>query len=454
MDQSQSSICILSDLWMDRSFLEFLTYQVKGVFNNSFDCQHNNYRVSTFEDCCDSNLQGCCDCTREFIKHSTFKIYFEKLYKWFKQIKTRQNNNHYDYLFHPLNIIWCFKAIQYYLKIEEIDYFNSRWLDGLFKASTTMNNNITNNITTNNDNNNDNINISIFDIFEILCVHGYLETLQWFYTSEEKNIILDIFYQKRIFFNPNILCNPTILSWLFSLKIFNEINYIHVNIAFQDVCRLGNIEMVKFFLNLQGNRRIDKDVINGDALCWACDYGHVEVVEVLLSLEQDRYINDHDVIERAFILACENGFVKIVELLLALDGDRKIHVNAYSEMFFHMACENGRTEVVKLLLNLKGNRKINVSANNNYAFIVVCELGHVDIIKLLLALDGDRRIDDRELLKKAFMAACEKYHTKVVDLLLRLDGDRKIYNYDEALESIHPHSDITKLLKLKSEMES
>ena len=104
----------LFELTINNSFIEFLTYQVKGVLQCNFDCKH--LASNTFF----SNSSGCCDCTKDFIIHSTFKNYFIKLYQWFKQIEfyseTKQCIDNPDYFFHPIDMVKVTNTLRNSLK--------------------------------------------------------------------------------------------------------------------------------------------------------------------------------------------------------------------------------------------------------------------------------------------------------------------------------------------------
>lgn len=408
----------LSELLTNNSFIEFLTYQVKGVLQYNFDCKH--FFSNTFF------IKGCRECTREFIIHSTFKNYFIKLYQWFKQIQTHQEtkqsiDNPY-YFFHPIDIINVTNTLRNSLKTDEIDYFNSSWLDGLYKVG---------------------------DNFELLCVGGYLETLQWLYKCKEKNITLDTSQQQRILMQIHNK-HPNVFQWLLSLEIFNKIN---IDIVFQDVCRIGSVEIVELLLKLDGGQRINSDIINGDALWWACDNGNTEVVRLLLSSNGNHKINNKTIINQSFLAACENGHLEIVKLLLELNGDQRVDVHSNNYLAFGMACFNEHLDIVKFLLELKGDRRIDIHYDNQTVFNMVCNLGSTATVKFLLELKGDRRIDVHLNDDWAFQMACVNGQHEVVKLLLNLEGDRKIndrtvINKAIKLVSSHEHERMVKLLNL------
>ena len=170
MNESQMDICNVSELWTDQSYFEFLTNQIKLL--NHFDCNHvlsNSNPLQSPTSLTSPNSPNssdfltrynCCECTREFVKYSSFQKYFENLYVWFKQIETYPYTNN-KYFFHPVNIVKCFQSISNYLILDELDYFNSPWLDSLFKVVTTIKYNKTISINSNNSDNSNNSTIVI-----------------------------------------------------------------------------------------------------------------------------------------------------------------------------------------------------------------------------------------------------------------------------------------------------
>ena len=420
-------ICLLTK---DKPFLFFLKHQVKGVFDNDCICYHN------------SSSNQCIECTGEIIKHSKYKEYFNKLYNWFKELNFE--NSH--------DIVKYFKSIHNYLTSEQVSYFCSPWLDGVYSVFDTIENK-------SNTSNTSNTSItSIFDVFESLCLKGKLETLKWLYNYVEESFINNtrqqpLLYKLCIQNSPENTNAYEILSWLFSLKIFNQVD-VHAGyeLAFRRACEHGNIEVVKFLLNLSDDRRIDvhtkgninfeiqvgdelafknveSDIRIGDELAFrnACYYGHIEVVKLLLNLKGDREINVHAHDNGALKSACIRGHLNIVKLLLNLSNDKKINVHFNDEDAFITACCNGHVDIVEFLLNLPNDRRINVHAGNSYGFILACEHGHLEVVKLLLRLSNDRRVNVHVNNNMAFEGACENGHLEVVKLLLNLDKERKIH---------------------------
>ena len=410
----------ISELVKNKSFIKFLTHQVKGVFSNHFDCEHFQSDSLT-----SLKLQCCYECTRDFTRHSTQGNYFINLYNWFKQNETEnetetknQFGDNNQYSFYPIDTIKCFKTIFNYITPEQGSYFCSPWLDGMF---------LTGNI--------DNIS-NVSDIFEFLCIQGHLETLQWLYKCEERynhnqkyNITIN-FYQQHTIFVKVYKKHPDILSWLFSLKILNEIDSTYIDKAFQNSCRLGNIQVIKLLLNLTKDLtkdfRVDRDITNGYALSWACQNGNIEIVKLLLNLDKERKINNPFAIKEAFMSACEYGHIEIVKLLLELEGEQRVIYDSRDVLL--LVCKKRYLEIIKLLLNLDGDRKINLYVIEQ-AFVSVCCLFDTDLVDFFLNLKGDRYINIHHDDELALRMACEHGCTEIVKLLLNLKKDRYINVY-------------------------
>ena len=416
---------IIYSLTKDKPFLLFLKHQVKGVFDNNCVCYHN------------PSSNQCIECTGDVIKHSNYKEYFSKLYNWFKELKTET----------PNDIVNYFKSIHNYLTSEQVSYFCSLWLDDVYSVFKTIDNGGGGGIVTD------------FTVFETLCLQGQLETLKWLYNHMEESFIYNNTRQQLLFYK---LCTQKtqenvntheILSWLFSLKIFDQVD-VHAGyeLAFRRACENGNTKVVNFLLSLEGDRRIDvhtkgninfevevgdelafkvfnADIRVGDEMAFrnACYYGHMEVIKLLLSLEGDRRIDVHAGYNSALKSACEGGHLDVVKLLLSLSDDRRIDVHINYEDAFVTACCNGHLDIVKLFLSLEGDRRIDVHARNEFAFELACDRGHLEVIKLLLSLSDDRRINVHARDNTAFIWACESGRLEVVKLLLSLTDDRRIF---------------------------
>ena len=401
----------------DKLFLSFLKHQVQGVFDN-FDCNHHDLSPDTI----------CFICIKNFITTSSYKDYFEGLYNWFKQVNfqlcirdqyfyfnscnnkndnkndsnsnqindnkndsnsnqindDKNDSNSNNNTFYPQDIFECFETICYHLKPNEARYFCSSWLDGMYSEQIGMLSGY---------------NITILDIFTNLCVEEHFETLKWFYQgikpyfrlsrSEQQRLFNNIYHQKT---KKNTKIHE-ILSWLFSIKIFNQLNVHDKNEeAFSVACSKGNLELIKWLLNYKNSNQIN--TYNG--------------------------VNVHANNESAFRLACDYGQTEVVELLLSLEGQREIDINVLQEDGFKSACYGRHIEIIRLLLNLKGKRRVNVHINEESIFQYVCSKGNIQIAQLLFDyLETHQEFISMETYEIIFLKACENEYVDFIQLLLK-----------------------------------
>lgn len=171
------------------------------------------------------------------------------------------------------------------------------------------------------------------------------------------------------------------------IKEMLKLSDINVQKGFENACKYGCPEIVKIFLSLEGNNRVD--VHENNILGMTCQKGHLDIVKLLLSLEGDRRIDVHWGDEDAFMTSCFDGKTKIVKLLLSLEGDRKIDVHTDNEFYLRALCDSDlcrhkEIKIIKLLLSLDGDRKLDIHRNDDEIFKLACKNGHLKTVKLLL----------------------------------------------------------------------
>ncbi len=116
---------------------------------------------------------------------------------------------------------------------------------------------------------------------------------------------------------------------------------VNIDESFLYFCRIGNVGMVRHFLDLGVSARIYDD----DALRIASEHGHAEVVKVLLDAGANARIwNDY-----ALRWASQNGHVEVVKVLL----DAGANVRAMNDDELRCA----RTEEIRTLLQNHVNEK-------------------------------------------------------------------------------------------------
>lgn len=391
----------------DELFLSFLKHQIQGVFNN-FDCDHIG------------SDDICLQCVIDFIKGSEFKNYFEGLYNWFKEVNfqpcirneyfyfnsynraSNQINNHIendqvkndqrninwsDVSFYPQDIFKCFNLLCYYLKSNEARYFCSSWLDGILSQYKFY--------FTNDKKYLENCDITLFDIFKQLCVEEHFETLQWFYWGIRPYFRLSKTEQQQIFYNmyyrqtkKNTKIHE-ILSWLFSLKIFDKVDGHHkYGEAFDAACTFGNLELIKWLLNLKDKNEINVHAGHESGFRRACQNGHTEVVKLLLNLKGQRQININTVKEDGFKLTCKNRHIEVVNLLFNyLDKHQDFVSLETFQIIFTQTCKDGYIEIIQILLKHSYNQKkyniLKLKRIHEIGLIIAKSRNKIELIRIL-----------------------------------------------------------------------
>ena len=433
-----------NSLLKDESFFLFLKKNIKGFFINNYVCfcKHSSPSPLSLPSPLPSPLplplslplppnNYCFCCMKKIIQCPRFKNYYINLYNWYSQTNTNSNNNSNDNsndndnvgLFHPLDIIKCFESIHDYLTLDEIKYFKSPWLNGIYNGSDTTN-------------------LTVFTIFEALCLQGHVETLQWLYECIGKSLKeLSGFIQQRIFIK---LCKqkphenpraPQVLSWLLSLQIFKKLNVNANNDeAFREACWKGCLETVKVLIkNTNKNQIINIHAENDEAFRLACMNGYINIVQFLLDLQDNQAIQAINVcnIEWGFRWACCNGHVNVMKCLLQLKEKQRINVHAEDDAAFQRACNSGQTKIVELLLELSGDREIKVNDYNVLAFQRACEKENIKNIKNIKLLSRLREKEKRKNnacvgSEEAVHVVNQNSHSNMVHLLSSLQRKRKL----------------------------
>lgn len=374
----------------DKTFLAFLKFQVKGIFNN----QTNNCDFNFIQEQLQQKLQQ---------QHSNFKNCFKKLYQLFQQIIIKKCDPFSDFFFHPLNIIDCFKTIlNCSLTQEEVSCFNSPWLNGMFVDLST------NNCPFNT--------ITISSIFKDLCLNGYFETLQWLYKCDNSCILFNKTEKEGFFIN---MCRqphdtiPQILTWILSKKEFKGLNIHTLNdYAFIMACTNGCILVVQWFLDLNKYNRIISETFQ-DGFIWVCRNGHINVMNLLLNGDKDLQI-DKSTIQNGFEIVCEYGYIEMVKILLSGIENQKIDCDTIQNGF-QEACSNGHLDVVMYLLNLKEIQRIGWCVVQK-GFQEACENNRIEIVKLLMDLKGNRKVG-WDAIQYGFQEAYDNDYTELLKLL-------------------------------------
>lgn len=205
-----------------------------------------------------------------------------------------------------------------------------------------------------------------------------LEVMKWLYSLEE--FVIDM-HDTSCFYRACILNQTKIVEYLYSIS--NGCVNIHYDdeLYFRESCRHGNLEMVKWLLNisvLTGNK-IDIHINKDEAFLNACKSGNLELVKFLVLL--DGKINVHTQKKKAFRICCEIGHLQILQYLYSVS---LFDIREKDELLFRLSCRNGHLEIVKWLLSLNTKtQSINIRARNDYCFRMACLNDHLEMAKFL-----------------------------------------------------------------------
>jgi len=159
-----------------------------------------------------------------------------------------------------------------------------------------------------------------------------------------------------------------------------------MNPIFSDICKLGNLEDIKKFI--QDNPDFDME----EAYAIIYEYDNVEGFKWFLDIKSDIDLNiDYDDFynnEQVFYNICIDGNLKIAKYLFDIKN-----FSIDYEYIFCKTCEEGQYEIVKWLLEVKPD--INITVQNNYPYKIVCENSnkgnnYLEIAKLLQNLYSNK----------------------------------------------------------------
>ena len=170
----------------------------------------------------------------------------------------------------------------------------------------------------------------------------------------------------------------------------NNIENIKININenptyFVNACTLGNIDCVKFILQIKPDI-VDKNLcrIEHDAFEKACSIGHVELVKYLvdikymISLRQYYWVNEY--YEDVIMILHSKGYIEYAKKILEMIPDVQLYKWNGRNFIFRNAYEKGYFEFAKWLLEIKLDEFQNEISS---AFVDACEKGRLDFAKWL-----------------------------------------------------------------------
>lgn len=159
--------------------------------------------------------------------------------------------------------------------------------------------------------------------------------------------------------------NLSTLKFLLEIPCINDLTDV-----FENACRFGYTEMVKFLLSHNIN-----DSAKENGLSSACHSGKIDIIKLLAP-------KDPIVLYRELNNACRTGHIEIVDLLISMGADPILNINILSAI-----CRFGRFDILQRF-------KLDISKSlANYVFIDACDGGNIEIIKLLLSKGADKLCD-------------------------------------------------------------
>ena len=123
------------------------------------------------------------------------------------------------------------------------------------------------------------------------------------------------------------------------------------------VCKDGNIELVKELIDTVGVNINCHDVCGDTALIWASLFGHVEIVKELIKAGANVNLQDKYG-ETALMWASQNGHVEVVKELIDTVGANVELRDKNGDTALMWASHGGHVEVVKLIKAHIWNRDI------------------------------------------------------------------------------------------------
>ena len=190
---------------------------------------------------------------------------------------------------------------------------------------------------------------------------GYLDIIEYLHSNNKINLdkLKDMVLKKSSFHS-----KPEILNWMM------ENNFLTINEILVYNAKIGNIEIIKFFVE-EKNQDIH---FKEELVLRTCGYhGHLDAVKYLCGLGCDIKIMGDSVLRTS----AESGFINIVKFCISSGSD--IHSNLDEAL--RKSCIYGHYDVVKFLVESGAN----VSVNSNEPICKACAYGHIEIVKLLIA---------------------------------------------------------------------
>lgn len=132
------------------------------------------------------------------------------------------------------------------------------------------------------------------------------DMIKWLYEISDRKLVFNVNEFKYIIDDNNY----ELLKWI--IKMNPDIEFFrHINHAFNNACRIGNLSMAKYLYSLKESSYINLN----EAFVSSCDYNHIVIAKWLYSLGADIHADNN-----AFVNACENDNFIVARWLYSLGG--------------------------------------------------------------------------------------------------------------------------------------
>ncbi len=250
--------------------------------------------------------------------------------------------------------------------------------------------------------------INISPAFVSSCEKGLINIIEWL-LSLNKFVDTELSFSKAC-------CSGyrTIASIILNKPTNKKIN---VSFALMALCKIGNLEMIKWVLRLNG---VIGKKINSNMVYNACEYGHLPLVDFFIK-KTKKYVYISELFKDGYRIAYINGHYDIVKLITE-SKVMQIEYDMYSSAFHH----SRSVETAKWLLKIYP--EIQDCSDCWYSLLFnSCTKHYMEIIKWIFKNKSDVVID-----QKILTSVFRKENIDIINyiLLIRPDIDLS-FNDDE-----------------------
>lgn len=219
------------------------------------------------------------------------------------------------------------------------------------------------------------------------CYKGHLEMSKWLYEVGKHKI--NIHHENdEIFRYTTYNGHLNIIIWLYEIS---EEYSLDKQIVFNDSCRSGNLNLVKFL-----HKKWNDVKIEFKSISHACTTGNLELV-IWLYENSSENINIHQDEEDLYIHACGSGNHNLV-LWIYEKCHGIIDLNIQNQLGFVKCCRFGNLKTAKWIYD-KTQKRIDIHPKNFTSFREACHSGHLDVLKWMYEIcESKGTLNDIQLL--------------------------------------------------------